>query len=130
MKNLSQYVELKEDFLKAIESMTWKVTPVGAYNDAEEIIDKVPEFEGNKPIKDSVNFYKMRLIATNETDEIMEDEEIIILSKTLDKFKDLERRDRVTIKLDRDMLEVRPGRFEFNVNFYVSKVTKGSSTYA
>ena len=60
----------------------------------------------------------------------MEDEEIIILSKTLDKFKDLERRDRVTIKLDRDMLEVRPGRFEFNVNFYVSKVTKGSSTYA
>lgn len=130
MKQLMEHVKLEEEFLKAIESMIWKVTPVGAYNDAEEIIDKVPEFENNKPIKDSVNYYKMRLIATDETNEIMEDEEIIILSKTIDIFKDLERRDKVKIKLDRDKLEVRPGKFEFNVDFYVSKVTKGGSIHA
>lgn len=124
MNNIQQYISISDDFLNAIEDMQWKVTPVGAYNDAEEIIDAVPTFKDGKVVKDSVDYYKMRLVATDESDVILEDDEIYVLSYTMDKFKDLERRDRVKIMLDRDALEIKLGKFDLNVKYFVSDISK------
>jgi hypothetical protein len=124
MNNIQQYISISDDFLNAIEDMQWKVTPVGAYNDAEEIIDAVPTFKDGKVVKDSVDYYKMRLVATEESDVILEDDEIYVLSYTMDKFKDLERRDRVKIMLDRDALEIKLGKFDLNVKYFVSDISK------
>ncbi len=124
MKDIQQYISISDDFLNAIEDMEWKVTPVGAYNDAEEIVDAVPTFKDGKVVKDSVDYYKMRLVAVNESDVILEDDEIYVLSYTMDKFKDLERRDRVKIMLDRDALEIKLGKFDLNVKYFVSDISK------
>ncbi|MCM3053044.1 MULTISPECIES: hypothetical protein [Staphylococcus] len=124
MNNIQQYISISDEFLNAIEDMEWKVTPVGAYNDAEEIVDAVPTFKDGKVVKDSVDYYKMRLVAVNESDVILEDDEIYVLSYTMDKFKDLERRDRVKITLDRDALEVKLGKFDLNVKYFVSDISK------
>ncbi len=124
MKDIQQYISISDEFLNAIEDMEWKVTPVGAYNDAEEIVDAVPTFKDGKVVKDSVDYYKMRLVAVNESDVILEDDEIYVLSYTMDKFKDLERRDRVKIMLDRDALEIKLGKFDLNVKYFVSDISK------
>lgn len=124
MNNIQQYISISDEFLNAIEDMQWKVTPVGAYNDAEEIVDAVPTFKDGKVVKDSVDYYKMRLVAVNESDVILEDDEIYVLSYTMDKFKDLERRDRVKIMLDRDALEIKLGKFDLNVKYFVSDISK------
>ena len=124
MKDIQQYISISDEFLNAIEDMEWKVTPVGAFNDAEEIVDAVPTFKDGKVVKDSVDYYKMRLVAVNESDVILEDDEIYVLSYTMDKFKDLERRDRVKIMLDRDALEIKLGKFDLNVKYFVSDISK------
>lgn len=125
MKDIQEFISISDDYLDAIEGMTWKVTPVGAYNDKEEIVDAVPTFKDGKPVKDSVDYYKMRLVAVKESDVILEDDEIYVLSYTMDKFKDLERRDRVEITLDRDALEIKLGKFDLNVKYFVSDISKG-----
>lgn len=124
MKDIQEFISISDEYLDAIEEMKWKVTPVGAYNDAEEIVDAVPTFKDGKVVKDSVDYYKMRLVAVNESDVILEDDEIYVLSYTMDKFKDLERRDRVEITLDRDALEIKLGKFDLNVKYFVSDISK------
>lgn len=124
MKDIQEFISISDEYLDAIEDMNWKVTPVGAYNDKEEIVDAVPTFKDGKPVKDSVDYYKMRLVATNESDVILEDDEIYVLSYTMDKFKDLERRNRVKITLDRDALEIKLGKFDLNVKYFVSDISK------
>lgn len=128
--NFSEAITIKNSVVKEIEQQLWKVTafdPQNKYNeDKESPIGIMPEFEvkngKNVPIKGTLQYYQIRLVATQDSQLILEDDELILTTEDLSLIEGLERKDRVKIKLAADETEFRVRRFTVDPRLVLADV--------
>jgi len=116
--NFSDKITVKDSVIKDIEGTKWKVKafdPDNQYNeDKQAVVNVLPEFEyvngKNKAIPDTVQYYQIKATAMSDSGEILEDEELIFNTKNLELFEDLERKDKVKIKIAKDDVTVKVTR--------------------
>lgn len=128
--DFSEVIELKGNVIKEIKSMEWKVKafdPENKYNeDKESVVGILPEFERvngkQKPIADSVQYYQIKVTAMFDSENILEDDELVFSSKELSVFEDLERKDKIKVKIDKDLVELRLGLYKVTPTLVVADV--------
>lgn len=117
--NFNEAITIDNNVIKEIEQQVWKVKafdPESKYNeDKESPIGIMPEFEvkngRNVPIKGTLQYYQIRLVATHDSQLIFEDDELILTTEDLSLIEDLERKDKVKVKLAADKTEFRVRKF-------------------
>lgn len=128
--NFSEAITIKNSVIKEIEQQLWKVTafdPQNKYNeDKESPIGIMPEFEEkngkNVPIKGTLQYYQIRLVATQDSQLILEDDELILTTEDLSLIEDLERKDRVKVKLAADETEFKVRKFRVDPRLVLADV--------
>jgi hypothetical protein len=113
--NFSDKITVKDSVIKNIEGTKWKIKafdPDNQYNeDKQAVVNILPEFEyvngKNRPIPDTIQYYQIKATAMSDSGEILEDDELVFNSKNLELFEELERKDKVKVKIAKDDITVR-----------------------
>lgn len=113
--NFSDKITVKDSVIKNIEGTKWKIKafdPDNQYNeDKQAVVNILPEFEyvngKNRPIPDTIQYYQIKATAMSDSGEILEDDELVFNSKNLELFEELERKDKVKVKIAKDDIIVR-----------------------
>lgn len=136
--NYESALTLKDDIVKELENMTWKVVPFYTEKDTfkdkdasvDEVVNELPVFvkgkDGKNRRTDEVDFYQIRVAATfdMESKMMVEDDFIYFNAKKVDLLDDLNRRDRIKVKIDKNAFEYKLGSFAIFPKIVVSNVER------
>jgi len=136
--NYESALTLKDNIVEELEQMTWKVVPFYTEKDnyrdkdasVDDVVNVLPVFakgkDGKNKRTDEVDFYQIRVSATFDMKSKMmvEDDFIYFNAKDVDLFDDLNRRDRIKVKIDKSAFEYKLGSFAIFPKIVVSGVER------